>query len=786
MVYVADPGSNQISVIDSYSNTVVTTINVGTLPWGIAVNSASNIIYVTNYGSNTVTVIDGYTNAVTATIGVGTQPEGIALSPSLDEAYVANSGSNTVSVIDTTTDAVIATVAVGNVPQSIAVGPTPYTVFVTDYGSNTISVISVAAPYPSFSVTIVTVGGNPWGVAVSQLNDDVYVTNSGSGTVSVLNSLTYATVATITVGGTPQGIEIDGATATAYVADGATNTVLAINTATNTLITSTSPPIPIPVGSDPWGISILLNPGNVLYPNLGYVTNSGSNVVTVINFASNNVLAMVVAVPSTVSASISPATPSIDSGQSITLTAVPPQGTSQLYQWYTGPSCSNEILGQTASNFTTGALTSTTSYSVLVHDSVTPPGGVCASATVNVNAAFEGSAVTISPSPITIDSGQSVTLTVTWTNAGTSPYSVLLTTSTSASCTNPTSTGTLEIGLAGTSTTFTVVPPSTTYYCATATDSAYSPESSSTTSAAVVTVNPELGTPTLALSPSVIDSGQSATITATVTWSGGTSPYTVTLYSDTSSTCPSGATVVSTETDVAGTSTTFSLAAPSSTTYTYYCASVTDSATTQATVYSTVIVFTVNPALTAIVSPSAPTIDSGQSITLTATPSGGTPPYRYQWYTGPGCASTSPISGQTSSSYVTAALKSGALYSVLVTDSSSASVCASAAVAVSPALTAPTISVTPSSMSSPGSSTLSTTTSFSGGTSTYTCQWLVEAPGGSSFTDLGSSFSCTVSSLPTYSTGTLTVGTWEFELEVTDSSAVPNTVTSSPVSVTVS
>jgi hypothetical protein len=95
--------------------------------------------------------------------------------------------------------------------------------------------------------------------------------------------------------------------------------------------------------------------------------------------------------------------------------------------------------------------------------------------------------------------------------------------------------------------------------------------------------------------------------------------------------------------------------------------------------------------------------------------------------------------------------------------------------------------VSPTSISSGGSSTLSTTTSFSGGTSTYTCQWLFEAPGSSSFSSLGSSFACTTTSTPTVSTGALgTVGVWEFKLQVTDSSTVPSIVTSNVVTVTVS
>jgi hypothetical protein len=98
-------------------------------------------------------------------------------------------------------------------------------------------------------------------------------------------------------------------------------------------------------------------------------------------------------------------------------------------------------------------------------------------------------------------------------------------------------------------------------------------------------------------------------------------------------------------------------------------------------------------------------------------------------------------------------------------------------------LTAPTISVSPTTLYSGQTATLTTTTSFSGGESPYTCQWLVEAPSKSSYSHLGSSFSCSPGALPTVSTGTLTTGTWRFELSVTDGE--PATVTSNSVSVTV-
>ena len=54
---------------------VTATIPVGTAPAGVAAAALAGTVYVANSGSDTVSVISGQTNTVTATIGVGSGPE---------------------------------------------------------------------------------------------------------------------------------------------------------------------------------------------------------------------------------------------------------------------------------------------------------------------------------------------------------------------------------------------------------------------------------------------------------------------------------------------------------------------------------------------------------------------------------------------------------------------------------------------------------------------------------------------------------------------------------------
>ncbi|PEL21740.1 hypothetical protein COL62_34895 [Bacillus toyonensis] len=78
-VYAANANSDNVSVIDTSTNAVTTTIPGGSFPRGVAITPNGNLVYVTNESSDNVSVIDTSTNAVTTTIPVGDRPFGIAI-----------------------------------------------------------------------------------------------------------------------------------------------------------------------------------------------------------------------------------------------------------------------------------------------------------------------------------------------------------------------------------------------------------------------------------------------------------------------------------------------------------------------------------------------------------------------------------------------------------------------------------------------------------------------------------------------------------------------------------
>ena len=83
------PISVSVPVAQAATTPDYTTIEVGTYPVGVALSPDGTHAYVANFGSNTVSIIDTTTHTVT-TIDVGSNPFGVAVSPDGSHAYVTN------------------------------------------------------------------------------------------------------------------------------------------------------------------------------------------------------------------------------------------------------------------------------------------------------------------------------------------------------------------------------------------------------------------------------------------------------------------------------------------------------------------------------------------------------------------------------------------------------------------------------------------------------------------------------------------------------------------------
>jgi YVTN family beta-propeller protein len=211
--YVANEGSNTVSVIDTSTNTVVSTVAVGFGPENVAITPNGQFAYVPNTGSGTVSVIDTSTNTVVSTVAVGAGRNTVAITPNGQFVYVP--AGDSVSVIDTSTNTVVSTVAVGmyNVPMAVAITPNGQFAYVTNYGLENVNTVSVIDTSTNTVVSTVAVGApdpyySPTAVAITPNGQFAYVTNQGSGTVSVIDTSTNTVVSTVAVGNIPSAVAI--------------------------------------------------------------------------------------------------------------------------------------------------------------------------------------------------------------------------------------------------------------------------------------------------------------------------------------------------------------------------------------------------------------------------------------------------------------------------------------------------------------------------------------------------------------------------------------------------
>jgi len=276
--YIANSGNNNVSVIDTATNTITATVPVGSFPYGVAVAPDGTKVYVTNEFDNTVSVIDTATNTVTANVSVGNWPAGVAVTPNGANVYVGNRNSNNVSVINTATNTVTATVPVGNDPDAVVVKPDGTTVYVVNGLSKTVSVIDTAT---NAVTDTVPVGTGPFGVAVTPDGTKVYVVNNNDNTVFVIDTATNNITANVSVGNQPSVIVITPDGTKAYVTSTLGGNVSIIDTATNT-VTATV----MNVGT---GFGIAVTPDGTFV----YVTDYAADKVSSINTTTNTVTAVV-------------------------------------------------------------------------------------------------------------------------------------------------------------------------------------------------------------------------------------------------------------------------------------------------------------------------------------------------------------------------------------------------------------------------------------------------------------------------------------------------------------
>ena len=168
--------------------------------------------YVANTAADAVTVIDTLTNAVLSTIPVGASPTRVAVTQDGARVYVANTGGSSVSVIDTSTNAVVATVPVTNAPSALAVTPDGAHVYLLGSGGLLqvidTALIGTASDPVTATISFGAPGFNQYGTSVAILPDGTRAYAVVSGSLRVIDTATLDVLLSIDVGSTPSQLVI--------------------------------------------------------------------------------------------------------------------------------------------------------------------------------------------------------------------------------------------------------------------------------------------------------------------------------------------------------------------------------------------------------------------------------------------------------------------------------------------------------------------------------------------------------------------------------------------------
>jgi YVTN family beta-propeller protein len=298
-------GDGSTTKIDVSGDTVswVQTLGVGSIYEALPPNSTA--LYVANSGDDTVSAYSAFTNGKVTTIGLlpGSHPVFLTATQTT-QMYVLNSGFNStclttgsVSSISTTTGSVTITGCAGVNPVNMVQAAAGGQIFVLNQGDN-MGQGSVSVLDPSTLAVVKTLnpadglGINPVYATSSVDGSYIFVVTQGDGVnpgaLDILTpGATPAVAASVPLGVKPTYSYLDPHLNRLYVTNTGDNTISVLD-ASNVNVAN-MPPIPslsapVAVGTAPTGI-VALQDGSRFY-----VTNSGSNNVSVVSATSFAVL----------------------------------------------------------------------------------------------------------------------------------------------------------------------------------------------------------------------------------------------------------------------------------------------------------------------------------------------------------------------------------------------------------------------------------------------------------------------------------------------------------------
>ncbi|NEM05244.1 serine/threonine-protein kinase [Geodermatophilus normandii] len=211
-----DPNSvHAVVVVDTTTNAVLQTIEVGLRPYAPATSPDGRRLYVPLHNEGRVQVVDTTTGETVDSYTVPENPHWIAVSADGRRAYTANHESGVLSVLDLADGGrVVQEIPAGVSPHSVAISPDGSRVAVVAFDSSEAFLVDTATDTPLGSRAV---GARPQDVSWAADGARFYTADVESDTMSVVDARTLEVTASPPTGDGPTSVAVSPDGRRAYV-----------------------------------------------------------------------------------------------------------------------------------------------------------------------------------------------------------------------------------------------------------------------------------------------------------------------------------------------------------------------------------------------------------------------------------------------------------------------------------------------------------------------------------------------------------------------------------------
>lgn len=209
LLFVANYGSDDVSVVDLSTNRIVSKISVGKSPIAIAADPTNNRVFVANLGSSDLSVIGVVDGQIESRVRLDGRPSSVGVSVDGRLVYVTlTAPTNAVQVVNPALITAGATTPLGTptpAPTSTRTptAGTPAAGAGTPAASATAQSTGTPTPVPSR----IAVGNNPSDVVFDSQGTRAFIANADDGTISIVDTAIRAVVGTGQLAGQLSGLD---------------------------------------------------------------------------------------------------------------------------------------------------------------------------------------------------------------------------------------------------------------------------------------------------------------------------------------------------------------------------------------------------------------------------------------------------------------------------------------------------------------------------------------------------------------------------------------------------